>query len=134
MTPGANAACADHSPGVSACEAYREAIELGVSRGRTARAIWQDLVSACSVASSYQSVLRFVRKLCTTQIPEARVVIVTPPGQEAHVDYGSDRWWAIPRATSTAHPAVRDNAGLQSQISSRAGLRKRTLVTVWTEV
>src|SRR6266852_8835688 len=48
--------------GPSACEPYREAIDLGLSRGRNARAIWQDLVSECGFASSYQSVQRFVRK------------------------------------------------------------------------
>ena len=73
----------------SACEAYREAIELGLSRGRKAMAIWQDLVDEYSFASSYQSVQRFVRKLRGPQTPEARVVIVTAPGQEAQVDYGS---------------------------------------------
>ena len=77
------------NPSASACEAYREAIELGLSRGRNAMAIWQDLVDEYSFASSYQSVQRFVRKLRGTQIPEARVVIVTAPGQEAQVDYGT---------------------------------------------
>ncbi len=76
-------------PGPSACEPYREAIDLGISRGRNARAIWQDLVSEYSFASSYQSVQRFVRKRRGTQTPEARVVIVTAPGQEAQVDYGT---------------------------------------------
>ena len=76
-------------PGPSACEPYREAIDLGLSRGRNARAIWQDLVSECGFASSYQSVQRFVRKRRGTQTPEARVVIVTAPGQEAQVDYGT---------------------------------------------
>jgi transposase len=52
-------------------------------------AIWQDLVDQYSFASSYQSVQRFVRKLRGTQKPEARVVITTPPGQEAQVDYGT---------------------------------------------
>jgi transposase len=75
--------------GPSACEPYREAIDLGLSRGRNARAIWQDLVSAYGFASSYQSVQRFVRKRRGTQTPEARVVIVTAPGQEAQVDYGT---------------------------------------------
>ena len=42
-----------------------------------------------SFASSYQSVQRFVRKLRGAQTPEARVVIVTAPGQEAQVDYGT---------------------------------------------
>ena len=31
-------------PSASACERFREAIELGLSRGRDATAIWQDLV------------------------------------------------------------------------------------------
>ena len=77
------------TPRVSACTAYSEAIELGLSQGRNAMAIWQDLVSEYSFTSSYQSVQRFVRKLRGTQAPEARVVIVTAPGQEAQVDYGS---------------------------------------------
>ena len=76
-------------PGPSACEPYREAIDLGLSRGRNARAIWQDLVSEYGFASSYQSVQRFVRKRRGTQTPEARVVIVTAAGQEAQVDYGA---------------------------------------------
>jgi transposase len=75
-------------PGPSACEPYREAIDMGLSRGRNARAIWQDLVSEYGFGSSYQSVQRFVRKLRGTQTPEARVVIVTAAGQEAQVDYG----------------------------------------------
>jgi transposase len=75
--------------GPSACEPYREAIDLGISRGRNAMAIWQDLVSECGFASSYQSVQRFVRKRRGTQTPEARVVIVTAAGQEAQVDYGT---------------------------------------------
>ncbi len=77
------------SPSASACDPYREAIELGLSRGRNAVAIYQDLVNEYSFASSYQSVQRFVRKLRGAQAPEARVVIVTAPGQEAQVDYGT---------------------------------------------
>jgi transposase len=76
-------------PSPSACEPYREAIDLGLSRGRNAMAIWQDLVSEYGFASSYQSVQRFVRKRRGTQTPEARVVIVTAPGQESQVDYGT---------------------------------------------
>jgi transposase len=83
------AASPQPSPRASACEPYREAIELGLSRGRNARAIWQDLVSEYGFASSYQSVQRFVRKRRGAQTPEARVVIVTAPGQEAQVDYGT---------------------------------------------
>jgi len=88
--PGEHSACPpEHSPGASACEPYREAIELGLRRGRNGRAIWQDLVCEYGFASSYQSVQRFVRKLRGAQRPEARVVIVTAPGQEAQVDYGT---------------------------------------------
>jgi len=87
---GEHSACPpDHSPRASACEPYREAIELGLSRGRNARAIWQDLVSQYGFDSSYQSVQRLVRKLRGAQAPQARVVIVTAPGQEAQVDYGT---------------------------------------------
>ncbi len=75
--------------GPSACEPYREAIDLGISRGRNAMAIWQDLVSEYGFASSYQSVQRFVRRRRGTQTPEAHVVIVTAAGQEAQVDYGT---------------------------------------------
>jgi transposase len=84
-----HAASPQPSPRASACEPYREAIELGLSRGRNARAIWQDLVCEYGFASSYQSVQRFVRKRRGAQVPEARVVIVTAPGQEAQVDYGT---------------------------------------------
>src|ERR1039458_4766543 len=66
--------------GSSTCEPYREAIDLGVNRGRNAMAIWQDLVSEYGFASSYQSVQRFVRKRRGMQTPEARVVIVTAAG------------------------------------------------------
>ena len=77
------------SPTASAAEAYREIIELGLGRGRNAMAIWQDLVCSFGFASSYQSVQRFVRKLRGTQVPQARAVIVTAPGEEAQVDYGT---------------------------------------------
>jgi transposase len=76
------------SPSASACEPYRELIELGLSRGRNAMAIWQDLVSFHGFGSGYQSVKRLVRQLRDTQTPPARVVIVTAPGEESQVDYG----------------------------------------------
>ena len=72
----------------SVCEPFREMIQLGVSRGRNAVAIWQDLVSEHGFSGSYQAVKRFVRKLRGTQTPAARAVITTPPGEEAQVDYG----------------------------------------------
>ena len=51
------------SPSASACEPYRELIELALARGRNAMAIWQDLVSEAGFTSGYQSVRRFVGKL-----------------------------------------------------------------------
>ncbi len=76
------------SPSASACESYRETIELGLSRGRNAMAIWQDLVDTCGFQASYQSVQRFVHKLHPSPSPEARVVIETAAGEECQVDYG----------------------------------------------
>ena len=78
----------DCSPTASACEPYRETIELGLSRGRNAMAIWQDLVDTCGFSASYQSVQRFVHKLHPSPSPEARVVIETAAGEECQVDYG----------------------------------------------
>jgi hypothetical protein len=51
------------SPSFSACEPYRETIEVGLSKGRNAMAIWQDLVDSCGFAAGYQSVRRFARKV-----------------------------------------------------------------------
>jgi predicted HTH domain antitoxin len=45
-------------------------------------AIWQDLVSS-------HGFKRFVRQLRGTQTPPARVVILTAPGEESQVDYGT---------------------------------------------
>jgi transposase len=77
------------SPSASACEIHREAIEVGLSRGRNAMAIYQDLVDVHGFTGSYESVKRFVRKLRGTQSPQASVVIETAPGEEAQVDYGA---------------------------------------------
>jgi transposase len=77
------------SPSASACEPYREVIDLGLSRGRNAMAIWQDLVDGHGFSAGYQSVKRFIHKLRGATTPEACAVIETPPGEEAQVDYGS---------------------------------------------
>lgn len=77
------------SPSASACAPHREAIELGLSKGSSAMAIWQDLVDSCGFAAGYQSVRRFVSRLHPNQSPEACTVIETAPGEEAQVDYGT---------------------------------------------
>ena len=76
------------SPRASRSEPYREIIERGLSLGRNAMAIWQDLVSDQGFAASYASVQRYVRKLAGEKTPEARGIILTEPGEEAQVDYG----------------------------------------------
>ena len=84
------------SPSASACEPYREVIELALSHGRNAMAIWQELVDTCGFAAEYKSVNRFVRKLRGSQSPEACAVIETAPGE----DYGESgvmvRTWRRP--------------------------------------
>ncbi len=73
---------------LSHCEPYRELIEAALQRGRNATAIYQDLVNDYGFAHSYQSVKRFVNKL-QPRVPQARAVIITEPGEEAQVDYGT---------------------------------------------
>jgi len=73
----------------SACEPYRDFIELSLSKGRNAKAIYQDLVDDHGFTGRYSSVKRFVRHCRGTQTPEARAVILTAPGEEAQVDYGA---------------------------------------------
>jgi len=76
------------APTASACEPYRELIELALGRGRNAMAIWQDLVDQQQFPGRYASVRRFVIKLRGQRTPEAHPVIVTAPGEEGQVDYG----------------------------------------------
>jgi hypothetical protein len=61
-------------PSASACEPYRETIELGLSRGRNAMAIWQDMVDQYGFSGGYQTVKRFVRKLSGSQQPREACV------------------------------------------------------------
>ncbi len=73
---------------LSASEPFRELIERALSRGRNAKAIWQDLVDDHSFTGGYQSVKRFINKLRGTPEKQPCAVIVTAPGEEAQVDYG----------------------------------------------
>ena len=76
-------------PSASDCEPYRDTIELGVSRGRNAMAIWQDMVCHYGFSGGYQTVKRFVRKLRGSEQPQAVGIILTEAGEEAQVDYGT---------------------------------------------
>src|SRR2546425_934688 len=70
---------ARRAPGASACEPYRELIELALGRGRNAMAIWQDLVDQHGFPARYASVRRFVGRLRGQRTLEAHPVIVTAP-------------------------------------------------------
>ena len=76
------------SPSASACESYREVIALGLSRGRNAMAIWQDLVDTSGFSAGYQMSDVSSGKLQGSHAPEACPVIETAAGEEAQVDYG----------------------------------------------
>jgi transposase len=76
------------APTASACEPFREEILEQLGRRRNAMAIWQGLVDDHGFRGRYASVKRFVAKLRGRSPIEARVVITTPPGEEAQVDYG----------------------------------------------
>jgi len=49
-------------------------------------AIWQDLVDEVGFPARYASVRRFVHHLRDATPPDARVVIVTSPGEEPAAD------------------------------------------------
>ncbi len=84
---GGTGAKPEPKPSASACEPYEETIEVGLSKGRNAKAIWQDLVDTYGFTGAYQSVKRFIRKARGKQSPEACAVIETAPGE----DYGKSR-------------------------------------------
>ena len=84
-----SAPTAQQDRATSAGEPYRALIEQGLSRGRNAMAIWQDLVSDHGLPSGYQSVKRFVRKVRRSESPLAAGIILTAAGEEAQVDYGT---------------------------------------------
>ena len=77
------------APPASACEPFRARIEAALTPGRTAVALYQDLVSDHGCPASYASVRRVVRRLRGRRSVEARVVITTAPGEEGQVDDGS---------------------------------------------
>ena len=89
VTPDFNAAFSRKPPTPSTCETYRERIEQDLARGRNGKAIWQDLVSENGFSGSYQAVKRFIQKLRGPRRPKPAGIILTAPGEEAQVDYGS---------------------------------------------
>jgi transposase len=75
----------------SLCEGYRGVIEGKLEAGLSAQRIWQDLRGEQGFEGSYESVKRFVRKLCRKKdLPFRRMEC--SPGEEAQVDFGSGAW------------------------------------------
>jgi hypothetical protein len=75
------------APAASACEPYRELIELALARGRDAMAIYRDLVDDRGFVAKYASVRRFVLKLRGHHPAEPHPVIATGVDEEGQVDY-----------------------------------------------
>jgi len=88
VIPGSDAGSPKQTTTASASEPYRELIEQALTRGRNAKAIWQDLVDDHGFVGGYQSVKRFINKLRGSSPQQPCAVIVTAPGEEAQVDYG----------------------------------------------
>ena len=87
--PDSSAGPPPRSGTASTSEPYRELIERELGKGRNAKGIWQDLVDDHGFAGGYQSVKRFINRLRGSASPrQPCAVIVTPPGEEAQVDYG----------------------------------------------
>ena len=80
---------------VSSCEPHRAFIEEQLRRRRNTVAIWQDLVDQHGFAGAYNSVKRFVRKLCAVE-PEQFDRLEFPPGEESQVDYGEGAPTRVP--------------------------------------
>ena len=102
---------------VRAREPYRDLIEEKLSRGRNAKAVWQDLVTDHGYPGNYQTVKRFVRKLQGSRLPQATGIILTAPGEE-----GPSRLRQWPSGTRPANgqvpedQAVRADPGVQPQM------------------
>jgi transposase len=82
----------------SACEPWREFIAAQLELKRNAMAIYQDLVDTHGFAHGYNSVKRFVARLCARE-PEQFDRLEFAPGEEAQVDYGEGAltWDAVSR-------------------------------------
>ena len=110
------------NPSASTCEPYRETIELGLSHGRNAMAIWQDMVTEYGYSGGYQT---------TTLRPQAAWIPRTRAGWNYHdstrrrvpsrLRLGSDGA-RFPNEQVLSYATVRDDAGLQPQSGSIIGI------------
>src|SRR5581483_8246560 len=80
---------------VSLCAAWKERIKLGLEQGLTARRIHEELIREHQFAGGYQSVKRYVRRLCDeTPVPFRRMDFA--PGEQLQVDFGTGSWIVEP--------------------------------------
>jgi transposase len=110
------------SAGRSSAEPFRPFIEAELAKGRTATAIFQDLVEHFGYTGSYDAVKRLVRKLRRTQ-PKISCRFETEPAQEAQVDYGQGALTRDPRTGKYRRPRL----FVMTLSNSRHAFRK----TVW---
>ena len=85
------------SPSASYCEPHGEVFVDELAKCRISLAIWQVLFDGHGFGGRYASVKRFVRKLCRSPAPEARVVIGNRSGRR-----GAPRWTMAPRPHGAA--------------------------------
>lgn len=76
-------------PTNSLCEPHRAFIEAALAQGRNAKAIWQDLCDRHGFSAGYLSVRRFVTKVRGRGALVPSGIIITAPGEEGQVDYGT---------------------------------------------
>ena len=89
----------------SACEPHREFIEAQVRLRRNAMAIYQDLVDRFGYDGAYNSVKRFVRRLCASE-PEQFDRLEFAPGEEVQVDYGEGALTRVPGTDRYRRPRL----------------------------
>ncbi len=83
---------------LSACEPYRELIEQGLSHGRNAMSIWQQLVDQHGFTGAYESVKRFIRKQRgSAATSNARAANNTPPKTPSMPSFPSPTPWLCMR-------------------------------------
>ena len=66
------------SPSASACAPYGDAIEVGLSKGRNAMGIWQDLVDRCGFTAGYLGCRTLAGAFSTTNVADPTLPISRP--------------------------------------------------------
>ena len=106
------------SPSASACEPFQELIQAGLSRGRNAMAIWQDLIDS-------ERVYRRVSERQSVCPQTARGALARGPGGDRPLRARNcrsitarDPWCAMRAAASIGAAAVRDDAVTAASVSA----------------